>query len=334
RAENLRAPVSCLCRFSELQTCPLQTHAHHSLHRAPPRTQTYDHLPALGPHWHRAEHYRDPASPLPAHPQVPQTVAPHSPPHSSRAGCVCSSELTDRGSDSPPISYLFSILDESLSFKACRCPTCTAGMTPAWTSRDVLRQRWDNTWNRMESCRRQSVPPTPVYFSYYLLHICSSSDSNTQSLLIVSVSVHVSFIVSGLTFRSLIHLEFIFVYGVRKPQTVAPHSPPHSSRAGCVCSSELTDRGPDSPPISYLFSFLDESLSFKACRCPTCTAGMMPAWTSRDVLRQRWDKTWNRLESCRRQSVPPTPVYFSYYLLYICSSSDPNPQSLLIVSVS
>ena len=25
-----------------------------------------------------------------------------------------------------------------------------------------------------------------------------------------------SFIVSGLTFRSLIHLEFIFVYGVRK----------------------------------------------------------------------------------------------------------------------
>ena len=26
-----------------------------------------------------------------------------------------------------------------------------------------------------------------------------------------------SFIVSGLTFRSLIHFEFIFVYGVRKP---------------------------------------------------------------------------------------------------------------------
>ena len=29
-----------------------------------------------------------------------------------------------------------------------------------------------------------------------------------------------SFIVSGLTFRSLIHLEFIFVYGVRKCSSV------------------------------------------------------------------------------------------------------------------
>ena len=33
-----------------------------------------------------------------------------------------------------------------------------------------------------------------------------------------------SFIVSGLTFRSLIHFEFIFVYGVRTEKAMAPHS--------------------------------------------------------------------------------------------------------------
>ena len=32
-----------------------------------------------------------------------------------------------------------------------------------------------------------------------------------------------SFIVSGLTFRSLIHFEFIFVYGVRKPRDKSRH---------------------------------------------------------------------------------------------------------------
>ena len=31
-----------------------------------------------------------------------------------------------------------------------------------------------------------------------------------------------SFIVSGLTFRSLIHFEFIFVYGVRKYSSLIP----------------------------------------------------------------------------------------------------------------
>ena len=41
------------------------------------------------------------------------------------------------------------------------------------------------------------------------------------------------------------------------PHSVAPHSPPHRSWAGCVCSSKLTDLGPDSPPVSYLFSILD-----------------------------------------------------------------------------
>ena len=94
--------------------------------------------------------------------------------------------------------------------------------------------------------------------------------------------------------------------------TLAPHSPPHSSRASFVCSSVLTDLGPDSSPVSHLFSILDESLSLKACLCPTCTAGMMPAWTPRDVLRHRRDKTWNIWESCLRQSVLPTPVYYSY----------------------
>ena len=33
-----------------------------------------------------------------------------------------------------------------------------------------------------------------------------------------------NFIVSGLTFRYLIHLEFIFVYGVRMEKALAPHS--------------------------------------------------------------------------------------------------------------
>ena len=106
------------------------------------------------------------------------------------------------------------------------------------------------------------------------------------------------------------------------------------TKSQAVCSSELTDLGPDSPPVSQLFSILDESLSLKASLCPTCTLGLMTAWTSRDVLRHRWDKTWNIWESCLRQSVPPTPVYYSYYLLCICPSSDPNPQSLLNVSVS
>ena len=35
-----------------------------------------------------------------------------------------------------------------------------------------------------------------------------------------------------------------------------------------MCSSELTELGPDLPAISHLFSILDESLSLKACQCP------------------------------------------------------------------
>ena len=52
------------------KTAPLHTHTHHSLHRPQPRTQTPVHLTVINPHWHRAEHLRDPASPLPARPQV------------------------------------------------------------------------------------------------------------------------------------------------------------------------------------------------------------------------------------------------------------------------
>ena len=49
-----------------------------------------------------------------------------------------------------------------------------------------------------------------------------------------------SFIVSGLTFRSLIHFEFIFVYGVRKCPNfillhVAVQFPQHLYWRGCFC---------------------------------------------------------------------------------------------------
>ena len=70
QAESLRVSVSCLWCFSDLPTAPLHTHAHHSLHIPPPRTQTPVHLTVIHPNWHRAEHLRDPASPLPARPQV------------------------------------------------------------------------------------------------------------------------------------------------------------------------------------------------------------------------------------------------------------------------
>ena len=112
--------------------------------------------------------------------------------------------------------------------------------------------------------------------------------------------------------------------------TVAPHSPPHSSQASCVCSSELTDLGPDSPPVSHLFSILDESLSLKACQCPRMhTHGLLGM--SSDIGGTRPGKYGH---PCLRQAVPPAPVYYSYYLPHICPSSDPNPQSLFNISVS
>ena len=52
---------------------------------------------------------------------------------------------------------------------------------------------------------------------------------------------------------------------------------------------------------------------------------------SSDIRGTRPGKYWS---PCLRQALPPTPVYYSYYLPHICPSSDPNPQSLLNVIVS
>ena len=45
-----------------------------------------------------------------------------------------------------------------------------------------------------------------------------------MSLSVLPMFSSKSFIVSDLTFRSLIHFEFIFVYGVRTEKAMAPHS--------------------------------------------------------------------------------------------------------------
>ena len=54
-----------------------------------------------------------------------------------------------------------------------------------------------------------------------------------------------SFIVSGLTFRSLIHFEFIFVYGVRKCSAAAAAK----SLQLCPTLCDPIDGGPPGPPI-------------------------------------------------------------------------------------
>ena len=46
------------------------------------------------------------------------------------------------------------------------------------------------------------------------------------------------------------------------------HTVLHTAPGQAVYSSELTDLGPDSHPVSYLFSILDESLSLIACWYP------------------------------------------------------------------
>ena len=94
-----------------------------------------------------------------------------------------------------------------------------------------------------------------------------------------------------------------------------------------MCSSELTDLGLDSPPVSHLFSFLNESLSLKACQCPQLHPGADDRMTSTDVLRHRWDKTWKISSPCLRQTVHPAPVGSFYYPSPICPSPDENPQS-------
>ena len=93
-----------------------------------------------------------------------------------------------------------------------------------------------------------------------------------------------------------------------------------------MCSFELTDLGPDSPPVSHHFSILNESLSLKACQCPQLHTGADDHMTSRDVLRHRWDMTWKIWESMS-QTGPPAPVGSFYYSSPVCPSSDENPQS-------
>ena len=60
----------------------------------------------------------------------------------------------------------------------------------------------------------------PVYFCFYF-HYSRRCVKKDLALIYVKASVlpmfsSKSFIVSGLTFGSLIHFEFIFLYGVRK----------------------------------------------------------------------------------------------------------------------
>ena len=43
------------------------------------------------------------------------------------------------------------------------------------------------------------------------------------------------------------------------------HATLHTAPGQAVCAAELPDLGPDSPPVSYTFSILDESLSLKVC---------------------------------------------------------------------
>ena len=55
-----------------------------------------------------------------------------------------------------------------------------------------------------------------------------------------------SFIVSGLKFRSLIHFEFIFVYGVRKCPAAAAAAKLLQS---CLTLCDPIDGSPPGPPI-------------------------------------------------------------------------------------
>ena len=54
-----------------------------------------------------------------------------------------------------------------------------------------------------------------------------------------------SFIVSGLTFRSLIYFEFIFVYGVRKCSAAAAAK----SLQSCPTLCDLIDGSPTGSPV-------------------------------------------------------------------------------------
>lgn len=69
-------------------------------------------------------------------------------------------------------------------------------------------------------------------------------------------------------------------------------------------------------------SWMSPCLS-KPVGVPTCTPGMMPTWTSRDVLRHRWDKTWKVWESVSQAGSASSPCMFvllpsSYLSLFWC----------------
>ena len=63
-----------------------------------------------------------------------------------------------------------------------------------------------------------TAPPGKSYFCFYF-HFCRRWVKKDLAVIYViecSASVFLCFIVSDLTFRSLIHFEFIFVYGIRE----------------------------------------------------------------------------------------------------------------------
>ena len=66
-----------------------------------------------------------------------------------------------------------------------------------------------------------------------------------MSLSVLPMFSSKSFIVSGLTFRSLIHFEFIFVYGVRKCSAAAAAK----SLQSCLTLCDPIDSSPPGSPV-------------------------------------------------------------------------------------
>ena len=58
-----------------------------------------------------------------------------------------------------------------------------------------------------------------------------------------------SYIVSGLMFRSLIHFEFIFVYGVRKYSAAAAAAAAAKSLQSCPTLRDPIDSSPPGSPV-------------------------------------------------------------------------------------
>ena len=74
-------------------------------------------------------------------------------------------------------------------------------------------------WEFPSLCKSFLVLYSPIYFCFCFPCLRRHSQKILLKLMLKSVVLKFSsrsFIVSGLTFKSLIHFEFIFVYGVRK----------------------------------------------------------------------------------------------------------------------